>query len=73
MDVVVITSESPVTLGRRIRLLRVARGWRQCDLAYAAQTPERIVSEAERDIPVSKPALGRICGVLGIDRELVEA
>ena len=36
-----------VTLGKRIRTLRKARGWRQLDLAVEAQINENYVSDLE--------------------------
>lgn len=36
-----------ITLGKRIRALRKARGWRQIDLAVEAQINENYVSDLE--------------------------
>jgi transcriptional regulator with XRE-family HTH domain len=42
-----MASDVCVTLGKRIRSLRKARGWRQIDLAVEAQINENYVSDLE--------------------------
>ena len=65
IDVLVL---SDLTLGKRIRLARVARGWRQIDVASMAQVPAMAVSYAEMDQPIKRWKLKRILAVLELER-----
>ena len=65
----VLVFEQPLSTGRKVRILRVAHGMRQVDLASAARCTPADVSDLERDLHISKTARSRILKVLGIEDE----
>ena len=69
----VIFLDPPVSLGKQVRILRIARGWRQTDLAGHAGVTPAAISLIERDLDYPQPVLARISRVLGIDLESHDA
>ena len=65
----VIVFDESLTLGRKVRILRIARGWRQSDLAFYARVTPSAVSTLERDMPCYPGVIERVCAVLGIAAE----
>ena len=63
----VLVIDEPLSLGRRVRLLRIARGWRQSDLAFYAEVTPAAVSTLERDIEYHPRVICRIADVLGVE------
>ena len=56
------------TLGMKARLARIARRWRQVDLAYFADVAQHQVSALERDAPVYPASRERILAALGLEQ-----
>ncbi|MFC1935259.1 helix-turn-helix domain-containing protein [Chloroflexota bacterium] len=56
-----------LTGGRRIRLARVAKGWRKIDLAAHAGVPATAVCDAELDRTIARWNLRRILAALGLE------
>ena len=65
----VIIFQTPLTLGRKVRILRISHGWTQDDLALEANVPQGRVSALERDLPVYPSAKQRVLKVLGLNSE----
>ena len=65
MDVLLF--KRPLSEGQRVRLHRIAAGYRQVDLAEIAGVPQHAVSSVELDHPVYPAARARILAVLGLD------
>ena len=65
----VLVIDHPLTLGRKVRLLRIARNWRQFDLAFHSVVTTYAVSLIERDLEYPREALRRIGATLGVDLE----
>ena len=63
----ILEFEHPLSIGRKVRLLRIALGWRQCDLAHHAAITPAAVSALERDIDHNPRVLERVQGVLGME------
>lgn len=64
-----IMSFAHLTLGQRVRISRVARRWRQEDLADEACVTQAQVSALERDLPLYPEAKRRILVSLGLEIE----
>lgn len=63
--------DSPIALGREIRRRRKEAGLRQTDLAAAANTSLRFVSEVERGKPTAQVgSVMRLLNALGLEVEL---
>src|SRR5882724_11500296 len=58
-------NDSSEGLGDRIRRLRLARDWKQEDLADAADVSKSLISEAENGAQPRGPHLVRIAAALG--------
>ena len=56
-----------ITLGQRVRIMRLLRRERQVDLARRAFVTQAEVSELERDVPITPAARARVLSTLGID------
>ena len=67
MEISVLTIDHEITIGMKIRLHRIARGWRQSDLAAHAHVTPGAVSAVERNMPCHDEAMRRICETLGIE------
>lgn len=67
MEVHTLVFDHRLTLGWRAKLLRVARDWRQCDVAVRAGVSLSHVSDLERDLPVPSGVKGRLLRVLGLE------
>jgi len=67
---IVLIIDHPLTLGQKVRLLRVARDWRQFDLCYHSAVTPYALSLIERDIDYPNEALQRIADTLGVDLEV---
>ncbi len=67
---VVLTIAHPLTLGQKVRLLRVARDWRQFDLCYHSAVTPYALSLIERDLDYPVEALRRIADTLGVELEV---
>lgn len=63
----VLVFDHPLSLGEKVRLLRIARGWRQCDLAHHAAITPAAVSAVERDLQYNSTVLKRIASVFGVE------
>lgn len=57
----------PLSIGQKVRLLRIACGWRQCDLAHHAAITPAAVSALERDIDHNPRVVERVQAVLGME------
>ena len=55
-----------LTLGQKVRITRIARRWRQEDLADEALVSQANVSALERDLLVYPEAKRRILATLGL-------
>ena len=55
--------------GLKIRLARIARGWRQVDLAFFAQVTQHDVSSLEKDYRTYPAARLRVLEALGLEEE----
>jgi transcriptional regulator with XRE-family HTH domain len=62
----ILTVPQPLTRGQKARLIRIARGLRQFDLAYRADVTPSIVSAFERDVTVYPAARARLMEVYGL-------
>lgn len=62
-----LTFSHPLTLGQKARLLRIAAGLRQYELALLADVPPSCVSALERDCRLYASARNRILGALGLE------
>jgi transcriptional regulator with XRE-family HTH domain len=56
----------PLTLGQKVRIIRIARRWTQDDLAYQAGVQQTYVSALERDLRVYPLAKERILTALDL-------
>jgi len=56
-----------LTLGQKIRILRIARRWSQQDLADEALVTQGEVSSIERDCRVAQPAKQRLLRALELE------
>ena len=65
----IFTIPFQLTLGQKARLLRIARGMRQFELAALADTSPSMVSALERDRKVYASARIRLIQVLGLEGE----
>jgi transcriptional regulator with XRE-family HTH domain len=63
----VLLFEHPLTLGQKVRILRISRRWTQNDLAHEADVPQYQVSALERDLKVYPKAKRRILAILGLN------
>lgn len=61
------TTSLDVAAGRRIRALRVLRGWRQSDLASAARVTRKTIWRAERGLPILPVTSEAIARALGVE------
>jgi len=68
MDTVAVIVLDGLTLGKRVRLARIAEGWRQIDVASRAMVSPGDVSNVEQDRPVHPWKLRRILEALGLER-----
>ncbi len=59
--------DTELTLGQRIRIMRIARRWRQVDLAAFAGVEQHEVSRLELDRRLRPNAVKAICQALGLD------
>ena len=66
---IVLTIDRPLSLGEKIRLLRLSRNWRQFDLAFHSAVTTYAVSLIERDLEYPREALRRIAEALGVELE----
>jgi transcriptional regulator with XRE-family HTH domain len=66
VDVIVLEG---LTLGRRVRLARIAKGFRQLDLASIARLPSADITNIELDRPVHRWKLKRVLEVLELERK----
>ena len=57
---------SKLTLGTKARIVRIARKWRQTDLATIASVSQANVSAFERDLPLCPSEEKRILEALGL-------
>ncbi len=62
-----LTFDHPLTLGQKARLLRIAAGLRQYELAILADVPPSAVSTFERDCKLYPLARRRILAALGLE------
>jgi transcriptional regulator with XRE-family HTH domain len=62
-----LTFTEALTLGQRVRLLRIARRWRQVDLAAIAGVEQFELSRLELDRRVRPNVLKAVSEVLGLD------
>jgi DNA-binding Xre family transcriptional regulator len=65
MELLILDTE--LTRGQRIRLMRIARRWRQVDLAAIAGVEQHEVSRIELDRHIRPNAVRAICEVLGLE------
>lgn len=63
----VLVIDQPLTIGQKVKLLRIARNWRQFDLAFHAAVTTYGVSLIERDLEYPAEALRRIATTLGVE------
>ena len=63
----VLVIDHPLTLGEKVRLLRIAHRWRQSDLAFHAEVTPRAVSNLERDAEYHPEVIARIAEALGVE------
>ncbi len=66
VDVIVLEG---LTLGRRVRLARIAKGLRQLDVASLTRLQPSDVCNVELDRPVYRWKLARILEVLELERK----
>ncbi len=67
---IVLTIDHALTLGQKVRLLRIAHDWRQFDLAYHSTVTPYAISLIERDLEYPSEALKRIADTLGVELEV---
>ncbi|MFQ6026582.1 MAG: helix-turn-helix domain-containing protein [Dehalococcoidia bacterium] len=67
--VTVLTIDGTLSIGKRVRLLRMARDWRQVDLAFACRCTPNAISLIETDTYYPATIMPRISEVLGTDLE----
>ena len=66
MGTSVITLDG-LTIGEKVRLLRIYRKWSQADLAQLSKTTQGVVSRTERNVPsVEREEKAKVLRVLGI-------
>lgn len=65
VDVIVLDG---LTLGKRVRLARIAKSWRQVDVASRAAVSPGDVSNVEQDRPVHRWKIKRIFEALDLER-----
>jgi transcriptional regulator with XRE-family HTH domain len=58
-----------LSLGERVRITRMVKGWRQIDVAAVVRCSPCDVSQLERGIPISSGVRARILEALGVDDE----
>lgn len=63
----VLVFDHSLSLGEKVRLLRIARGWRQCDLSFHAAITPAAVSALERDIAHNFRVVERVEAALGVE------
>jgi len=63
----VIVFDHPLSLGEKVRLLRIARGWRQCDLSFHAAVTPAAISALERDLERNSRVVERVEAALGVE------
>jgi transcriptional regulator with XRE-family HTH domain len=68
----VVVLDGEITLGCRARLVRIAKGLRQFDVAVGAGVGPGDVSLFERDVPVPPGVRRRILAALGIEESAQE-
>jgi transcriptional regulator with XRE-family HTH domain len=59
--------DTDLTLGQRVRLSRIAKRWRQVDLAAIAGVEQHEVSQIELDRRLRPNAVKAICSALALD------
>ena len=59
--------DTDLTLGQRVRIMRIARRWRQVDLAAIAGVEQHEVSQLELDRRLRPNAVKAICQALDLD------
>jgi transcriptional regulator with XRE-family HTH domain len=62
----VFVLDRELSLGERVRITRLVKGWRQIDVAAVARCSPSDVSLLERGIPISDGVKARIFNALGI-------
>ena len=65
----VITIDYAISLGDKVRLLRLARNWRQFDLCFHAAVTPYALSLIERDLFYPSEPLRRIAETLRVELE----
>lgn len=66
----VFVFDRPLTLGQKVRIIRIAKRWTQDDLADEASVTQGAVSALERDLTIYPAAKQRVLEVLGLEAEL---
>lgn len=69
MSSILVNVDNQISLGRKIRLARVARGWSQVAVAVLARCKQDEVSRLERDISIKPKARQRILKTLELQEE----
>lgn len=67
METVDVLILAGLTLGRQIRLARIARGLRQTDVASITRLQPNVISDAERDRAIPRWKLRRILEALELE------
>ena len=65
----VLTFDRELSVGEKVRLLRLSKGWRQIDVAAIVRCSPSDVSSLERDAIVPPGVRARILAALGLDDE----
>ncbi len=63
----VLVFDHSLSLGDKVRLLRIARGWRQCDLSFHAAITPAAVSALERDVDHNSRVVECVQSALGVE------
>jgi len=63
----VLLFDHPLSIGQKVRLLRIACGWRQCDLAHHAAITPAAVSALGRDVEHNSRVVERVLAVFGVE------
>lgn len=66
----VLVIDHPLSIGHKVKLLRIARDWRQFDLAFNSAVTTYAVSLIERDLEYPAEALRRIAETLGVELDV---